>query len=135
MMEQVKKTARQISATTSSSSEKNMEEKEEKFSGSESEEDEDDDLIGPPVPKPEQPIEKSKKEKNDDDESDSNDDSDEDELGQDLTKKIPASHEVCMQHGLKAITAISADPSGARLGEIFLKFLSTNLKFIFTVIY
>lgn len=30
-------------------------------------------------------------------------------------KKIPASHEVTMQHGQKAVVAIGADPSGARL--------------------
>lgn len=117
MMEQVKKTARQITAsstTTTTTTEANEEENEDKSSDSESE---DDDLIGPPVPKPEH-LESTKgnKVKDDENDSDSENESDND-VEQDLTKKIPASHEVCMQHGLKAVTAISADPSGARLGK------------------
>lgn len=50
-----------------------------------------------------------------DDLSDSDDDDDSNsDAG--LAKRIPATHEVGMQHGSRAILALAADPSGARLG-------------------
>ena len=104
----------------------------------ESEEDEDDDdFIGPPLPlsllekKQTEAIEtknKSKKQSkdsdddSDDDDDDDDDDNDNSENGSDdeggnLINKVPCSHEVTMHHGTKAITAIAADPSGARLAS------------------
>jgi WD repeat-containing protein 70 len=91
-----------------------------------------DDLIGPMIPVPtagpskeQQKKEKKKKEsKNDgeehdsyDDLSDSDEDDDSDDSDEDtLISKIPCSHEITMQHGSKAVIALSADASGARLG-------------------
>lgn len=36
--------------------------------------------------------------------------------------RIPSTHEVTMQHGSRAVLALAADPSGARLGK--------NVKFL-----
>lgn len=80
---------------------------------------EDDDCIGP-MPsivsdftneKLDQ-IKKKANENDDDVNSTSSEDSDEEE---NITYKIPASHEVEMQHGSKAITALAMDSSGSRL--------------------
>lgn len=49
-----------------------------------------------------------------DDLSDSDDDNDTPES---LVKRIPASHEVQMQHGSRAVLALACDPSGARLAS------------------
>jgi len=91
----------------------------------------DDDFIGPPIPSS-MPITlettkdsnagKKKDEKN---ESDDDDDDDADKESSDteeeeevtLRDKIPCSHEVSMTHGTKAVIAIAADPSGARLAS------------------
>lgn len=69
--------------------------------------DDEDDLIGPPVPQ-----EVIEKEDSDDKEDETNDTGD---------YFIPISNETEMVHGTKAITAISVDPSGARLasGKVF----------------
>ncbi|XP_066584432.1 gastrulation defective protein 1 homolog [Prorops nasuta] len=53
----------------------------------------------------------------DDDDDDNNDNEESDNEDISLADKIPCSHEVSMTHGLKAITAIAADPSGARLAS------------------
>lgn len=62
-------------------------------------------------------VSKKKKEKEDsDDDSDSDDPSD-DEEEETIEYKIPASHEVEMIHGSKAVTALTSDASGARLAS------------------
>ncbi|XP_024878843.1 gastrulation defective protein 1 homolog [Temnothorax curvispinosus] len=92
--------------------------------------DDDDDFIGPPIPSlpvtseaiKDSIAEKKKVEKN---ESDDDDDDDDDKESSDtegeeeltLRDKIPCSHEVSMTHGTKAVIAIAADPSGARLAS------------------
>lgn len=88
---------------------------------------EEEDLVGPPIPSELQcsmNTEKTAKAKNkdNDDDDDDDDDSDEDIEGSDtedmqLKDKIPCTHEVTMTHGTKAVTAIAADPSGARLAS------------------
>lgn len=85
--------------------------------------DEDDDLIGPPIP-PElqnstntEPTTKVKSKENDDDDSDEDDKESDTEEESQLKDKIPCTHEVTMTHGTKAVTAIAADPSGARLAS------------------
>lgn len=98
---------------------------EEKEKRSEGEEDEDD-FIGPPIPlsiiqekktKTELQV-KTKKKSNDSDDDDVDDvDDDDEEEEKSLIRKIPCSHEVTMNHGVKAVTAIAADPSGARLAS------------------
>uniref|UniRef100_A0A6M2DQZ9 Putative wd40 domain protein n=1 Tax=Xenopsylla cheopis TaxID=163159 RepID=A0A6M2DQZ9_XENCH len=77
---------------------------------------EEEDIIGPPIPNPEV--------KNDDKESDKSEDSyddlsdsDDDERETSLINRIPLTHEVNMNHGSKAVSAIAADPSGARLAS------------------
>ncbi|XP_014238434.1 gastrulation defective protein 1 homolog [Trichogramma pretiosum] len=100
----------------------------------EKEDDSDDDFIGPPIPSslsstevtqnddknkaPSSSNNTTKKSGNkssdDDDDDDSNEDDKEDE---DLIKRIPCTHQVSMKHGTKAVTAIAADPSGARLAS------------------
>lgn len=75
-------------------------------------EDDDDEYIGP---LPTMMSEMSSKDKNADD-SDDSDESDEEEREEhSVAYRIPASHEVEMVHGSKAITALAADASGARL--------------------
>ncbi|XP_043260190.1 gastrulation defective protein 1 homolog [Colletes gigas] len=81
--------------------------------------DEDEDFIGPPIPND---IENSEDTKRSSQSNDNEDDSDEDDEESDtdeteLKDKIPCSHEVTMTHGTKAVTAIAADPSGARLAS------------------
>ncbi|KAF5307844.1 hypothetical protein FQR65_LT18316 [Abscondita terminalis] len=96
MMAQVTKTAKEIS--------KPLEKSE-----SESEDDSDDDLIGPPIPKSFE----SSAQQSAADEVNSDSDNEIEEGG----VFIPCSHEAFMTHGTKAITALSADPSGARLSS------------------
>lgn len=61
---------------------------------------------------------KTKKKSNDSDDDDVDDvDDDDEEEEKSLIRKIPCSHEVTMNHGVKAVTAIAADPSGARLAS------------------
>lgn len=58
---------------------------------------------------------KSDDQDEEDDDGNNSDDSDGDE--ESGNNKIPCSHEVEMHHGTKAVTAIAADPSGARLAS------------------
>ncbi|XP_064551954.1 gastrulation defective protein 1 homolog [Drosophila montana] len=84
---------------------------------------EDEDVIGPLPPaadtgSQQQPDTSTKKESNDkedqeDDEDENEDDSDEDE--ETLSRRIPYTHEVQMQHGSRAVLALAGDPSGARI--------------------
>ncbi|XP_076228878.1 gastrulation defective protein 1 homolog [Nomia melanderi] len=82
-------------------------------------EDEDNDLIGPPIPSDFQSTtdlgesSKLKQSGNDSDEDEEESDTEETQL----RDKVPCSHEVTMTHGTKAVTAIAADPSGARLAS------------------
>lgn len=98
---------------------------------------EDDDVFGPLptlalIPEPASTIKtsikkkkKKKKVKDDDSDTDSDKDSDEDsdekvsddEEEDSVAYRIPASHEVEMHHGSKAVTALTADASGARLAS------------------
>lgn len=109
MVAQVKATAKEITKKPT----------EDKFEESEDESDDDDeededDLIGPPIPKNLAPNEDNtikKKMTGNDSDSDSSDEDTVDQLF------IPCSHETKMSHGSKAVTAISVDPSGARLAS------------------
>lgn len=70
--------------------------------------DEDDDLIGPPLPPSlRQDPTKGIKGEDDSDEEDMDDDN--------PLEKIPSSHEVVLDHGDRVVSALSLDPSGARL--------------------
>ncbi|XP_078039825.1 gastrulation defective protein 1 homolog [Augochlora pura] len=80
----------------------------------------DDDLVGPPVPSDLQDTltsGKTTKQKDSDDENDEDEEEDSDSEETQLRDKVPCSHEVTMTHGTKAVTAIAADPSGARLAS------------------
>ncbi|XP_022317933.2 WD repeat-containing protein 70-like [Crassostrea virginica] len=65
----------------------------------------EEDLIGPPLPPG---TSRSKDEDDDEDDED-------DEPEETLDKKIPSSHEISLDHGFKAVSALALDPSGARL--------------------
>lgn len=86
-------------------------------------EDDDDEVIGPLPPTAAQATttQAAKKERNEDKSDDSYDDlsdSDNDDCTNEaLSRRIPASHEVNMQHGSKAILGLAGDPSGARLAS------------------
>lgn len=108
MIAQVKATAKEVTKKP----------EEDKFQESEDESDDDDDeddFIGPPIPKDLIPNSEStvvkKKVKGSDSDSDSSEEDNVNELF------IPCSHEAQMTHGSKAVTAISVDPSGARLAS------------------
>ncbi|XP_061215356.1 WD repeat-containing protein 70-like [Neopsephotus bourkii] len=64
--------------------------------------DDEEDFIGPPLP----PGFKD---------SDDDKDDDTEEEDNNPVKKIPDSHEITLQHGTKAVSALGLDPSGARL--------------------
>nr|XP_023015851.1 gastrulation defective protein 1 homolog [Leptinotarsa decemlineata] len=104
MIAQVKATAREITKKP----------EEDTFSESEDEE----DFIGPPIPHnftaDNDEGEKIKKKGHSDEDEDS-DDYEEDTQSDGLF--IPCSHETQMIHGTKAVTAMSVDPSGARLAS------------------
>lgn len=89
--------------------------------GSTNDNEEDDDFIGPPIPPELQNsinLEQSTKIKvQNDNESDEDEEQSDIEEELQLKDKIPCSHEVTMTHGTKAVTAIAADPSGARLAS------------------
>eukprot|EP00057_Strongylocentrotus_purpuratus_P026398 XP_011680872.1 PREDICTED: WD repeat-containing protein 70 isoform X4 [Strongylocentrotus purpuratus] len=78
--------------------------------------DDDDDMIGPPLPpgfsRPSTSKKASGADSDDDDEEDYEDD-DEDNLPPE--KKIPATHEIVLNHGNKSVSAVALDPSGSRL--------------------
>lgn len=69
--------------------------------------DEDADLIGPPVPSS-----LENKIKNVDNEDD---DEDDDESEENMKESIPQSLEITLAHGDKSVSALTLDPSGARL--------------------
>ncbi|XP_034651991.1 gastrulation defective protein 1 homolog [Drosophila subobscura] len=81
-------------------------------------EQEQEDVIGPLPPAALEDTERhnsdeaTNKVKDSDDESTSDEDSDDE---QSLSKRIPYTHEVQMQHGSRAVLALAGDPSGARL--------------------
>lgn len=102
MMAQVTKTAKEITKPVHD---------EESESDSDEDESEDDDLIGPPVPKS---FEASTASTSSSKIDGHNSDSDNETEG---GMFIPCTHEAVMTHGNKAITALSADPSGARLAS------------------
>ncbi|EFA12723.1 gastrulation defective protein 1 homolog [Tribolium castaneum] len=99
MMEQVKATAREIT--------KNPELSEQASEESE----DDDDLIGPPIP----PDLNSGGPQSETATKSQSSDSEEEEEPKKLF--IPCTSEVVMTHGTKAVTAVSVDPSGARLAS------------------
>lgn len=124
MLENITKTISaksKIQSETSKESEKLKKNTESKDSDSQSDDDdEEDDLIGPPLPptvSEHQDTKVKHKSIKDDSDDDSSDDDDNDEEETSLISRIPCSHEMSMVHGTKAVTAIAADPSGARLAS------------------
>ncbi|EFN83080.1 Gastrulation defective protein 1-like protein [Harpegnathos saltator] len=83
------------------------------------ENDDENDLIGPPIPLSLSPDSRTKTSDTSEEEkrNDSEDDEDEESSDDESPNKIPCTHEVIMTHGTKAVTAIAADPSGARLAS------------------
>ncbi|XP_018331183.1 gastrulation defective protein 1 homolog isoform X4 [Agrilus planipennis] len=109
MMIQVTKTAREITKVPEADSKES----------DNSESSEDDEFIGPPIPKfygvqPEKETKKKLKEKLDDN---TDEDEDSDSESEEQKGLIPCTHKAQMTHGNKAVTALSADPSGARLAS------------------
>lgn len=116
MMENITKTIAVDKAERDKQRELELKERAER--GESVEEEDDDDLIGPAIPDSlgkdtSEQMEKTKKMSR----QGSDDDDSEEEEEEPLIKKIPCTHEVAMTHGTKAITAIAADPSGARLAS------------------
>lgn len=130
MMENITKTlnSNKVAAVEKEKSDEIAESKEDEVS-----DDDDDDFIGPVIP-PSLPVTseatkdsnagKKKDEKNESDDDDDDHDDEDDKESSDteeeevtLRDKIPCSHEVSMTHGTKAVIAIAADPSGARLAS------------------
>ncbi|XP_013385487.1 WD repeat-containing protein 70-like [Lingula anatina] len=78
----------------------------------------EEDLIGPPLPPSfltsnrDDTTKKKNKESNDDEEEEEDSEEEEEEA---LEKRIPASHEITLEHGSKTVSALGLDPSGARL--------------------
>lgn len=137
MMENLKKTIGSTSKLPGKNVDKpsSTESKNDTANKEDEDEDDDDDFIGPPIPSSltdskEKESEKTKTAKvkkqksgsdsdsdSDDDDEDDDDEEEEEEEETDLVSKIPCTHQVSMNHGVKAITAIAADPSGARLAS------------------
>ncbi|XP_029670434.1 gastrulation defective protein 1 homolog [Formica exsecta] len=120
MLENITKTISSNKATalvTDKSSDENTESKK----NDNEEIDDDDDFIGPPLPSllPVNSNAEKKKdvEKKNDESDDDDDESSDTEEEVMLSDKIPCTHEVSMTHGTKAVIAIAADPSGARLAS------------------
>lgn len=84
--------------------------------------DSDGEVIGP-LPPVDLKTSAKAKEEDDDGKSDdsyndlSDSDGDDDDSAEAMQRRIPATHEVSMQHGTKAILALAGDPSGARLAS------------------
>ncbi|XP_050456705.1 gastrulation defective protein 1 homolog [Cataglyphis hispanica] len=126
MLENITKTISNNKAATivtDKSPDDNIESK--KNDNEEIDDDDDDDFIGPPLPswlsvssdaEKKKDVEK-KKDESDDDDDDNDDESSDIEEEVMLRDKIPCTHEVSMTHGTKAVIAIAADPSGARLAS------------------
>ncbi|XP_070562927.1 WD repeat-containing protein 70-like [Ptychodera flava] len=125
MLAQTKKTAEEMRKTNFQETENANDNKD-----SESSDDSDsDEEIGPPLPpgfstsaisteKPKtQPstdtVKQSTAQRKEDSDEDDDSDDDDDELR--LEKKIPATHEITLDHGDKTISALGIDPAGARL--------------------
>ncbi|XP_013193892.2 gastrulation defective protein 1 homolog [Amyelois transitella] len=135
MMEQAKKTASEVNKRkletdlAEKTAENNEEEAEDVIgplppvlkdthSQESGENDSEDDLIGPPLPPSiiqDDSKEKKEKVKNSDGEDSYDELSGSDDEDLSLEKRIPNTHEVEMIHGTKAVVALAADPSGARL--------------------
>ncbi|XP_060086401.1 WD repeat-containing protein 70-like [Ylistrum balloti] len=73
-------------------------------SGNTKRSDKEEEVIGPPLPPDIRGGGKS-----------DDDDSEEDEEEESLVSKIPSSHEILLNHGVKPVSALALDPSGARL--------------------
>ncbi|XP_050312051.1 gastrulation defective protein 1 homolog [Anthonomus grandis grandis] len=114
MMSQVKATAREV--TKKPLEDKPLEESSSEDDDS-SEGESDGDLIGPPIPStmPEKPVKSTKKSVEDSD-ADEDDDDDDSEVEED-EHFLPVSENTTMRHGLKAVTALTVDHSGARLAS------------------
>nr|CAG4640718.1 EOG090X0364 [Eulimnadia texana] len=90
----------------------------------------EDEFIGPPIPKdistepgpssstkqnkPREKVKTTEKKSANNDEDDDEDEDDDDEE-ESLEERIPASQEIGLQHGMKAVSALHIDNSGARL--------------------
>ncbi|KAF7282775.1 gastrulation defective protein 1 homolog [Rhynchophorus ferrugineus] len=109
MMAQVKATAREITKQPEISSTKEASDNDSNL-----EEDEDNsDFIGPPIPENiGEDISQLKTKSSNNSESDSDEDNDIDNH-----YFMPIKHETSMHHGNKAVTAVTVDPSGARLAS------------------
>ncbi|XP_012218151.2 gastrulation defective protein 1 homolog [Linepithema humile] len=125
MMENITKTL-SSTRTVALEKEKPSEEGSESTKDDSKESDEDDDLIGPPIPlelsttlDTKKDSDTRKKKEEDDDESDNDDNEESSDTEEEITlkNKIPCIQEVSMVHGTKAVIAIAADPSGARLAS------------------
>lgn len=127
MLENISKTVSSNKATALVTDKSSDEEStESKKNENQESEDDDDNFIGPPLPpslsvnsdmeKKNEEKKSVEKEDNDEDEDDENESSDSEEEVT-LAEKIPCTHEVSMTHGTKAVIAIAADPSGARLAS------------------
>lgn len=112
-MTQVKATAREITKKA---------EEDKPVESSSSDESSDDELIGPPLP-PVLPVAVEERTKN----SDSDSDSDEDISAN--KHFIPMRADTSMKHGNKAVTALTVDPSGARLASGDHKLISYSQTF------
>lgn len=130
MLENITKTISSNKAAAPVTDKSSDEDTESKNDSEES--DDDDDFIGPPLPSSlsvssdvekkndvEKKKKKKKKEEESDDEDEDEDDDDESNTEEEVTlrDRIPCTHEVSMTHGTKAVIAIAADPSGARLAS------------------
>lgn len=84
-------------------------------------EDDDDEVIGPlpppPLPATTQKAKSGENSDSDDGSDESKDESDNDDDDDSLFSQIPASHEVTMTHGSKAVIALDSDGSGGRLAS------------------
>uniref|UniRef100_A0A1A8S8T9 WD repeat-containing protein 70 n=3 Tax=Nothobranchius TaxID=28779 RepID=A0A1A8S8T9_9TELE len=101
-------------AAASSSKEKNESSSDDSDSDSElirpPKEEEDDDAVGPPLPPGYRGSTAESEDEDDEDEEETQDDDDDNPV-----KKIPATHEITLEHGTKTVSALALDPSGARL--------------------
>lgn len=110
MMAQVKATAREVTKNVNEITGENE-------SSEDENEDDDDDFIGPPIP---QELLQSSSKTATKERLSNNSDSEEDEEDDEPEPNrlfVPCSCEATMTHGTKAITAVSVDPSGARLAS------------------
>ncbi|XP_063227176.1 gastrulation defective protein 1 homolog [Bacillus rossius redtenbacheri] len=117
MVERAAKTARENKATVESAVQKlqplsldNLN------SGDPEDNSSDDDIIGPPVPKQIlEPKQKNLRESVEDEVAAGNSEDSDASDDEKLHNRIPASHEISLLHGSKAVVAVATDPAGARL--------------------